>query len=33
VGPCQSSRWGVSGQDAEAPWELVWEPTIASGYD
>ncbi|MEH6586045.1 MAG: tRNA lysidine(34) synthetase TilS [Halioglobus sp.] len=33
VGPCHSSRWGSSGQEAEAPWELVWEPIIASGYD
>jgi tRNA(Ile)-lysidine synthase len=33
VGPSHSSRWGESGQDAEAPWELVWKPIIASGYD
>lgn len=33
IGPCHSSRWGVSGQDAEAPWDFVWEPIIASGYD
>jgi tRNA(Ile)-lysidine synthase len=33
LGSCHSSRWGDTGQDAEAPWELVWEPIIASGYD
>ena len=33
VGPCQSSRWGSEGQDAEAPWELVWEPTITACCD
>ena len=33
LGPLQSSRWGTSGQDAEAPWDLVWEPIIATGYD
>ena len=33
LGPCHSSRWGDSGQDAEAPWELVWEPIIAIAYD
>ena len=33
IGPCHSSRWGEEGQDAEAPWDLVWEPTITTGCD
>lgn len=33
LGPCHSSRWGDTGQDAEAPWNFVWEPIIATGYD
>lgn len=33
VGPCHSSRWGSEGQDAEAPWELVWEPTNTTVHD
>jgi tRNA(Ile)-lysidine synthase len=31
--PCQSSRWGEAGEEAEAPWELVWEPAVAGGFD
>ena len=33
VGACQSSRWGGEGQDAEAPWELVWEPINTAARD
>lgn len=31
--PCQSSRWGDEGEEAEAPWELVWEPAVDGGFD
>ena len=30
---CHSSRWGEEGEEAEAPWELVWEPATCSGLD
>ncbi|TDG13585.1 tRNA lysidine(34) synthetase TilS [Seongchinamella unica] len=33
AGPCRSSRWGAEGQDAEAPWELVWEATNTAVCD
>ena len=33
IGPCHSSRWGAEGQDAEAPWELVWEATNTACRD
>ncbi len=31
--PCQSSRWGEAGEEAEAPWEVVWEPAVGGGFD
>lgn len=31
--PCFSSRWGVEGHEAEAPWKLHWAPLIDAGFD
>lgn len=31
--PCHSSRWGEQGEEAEAPWQLVWEPAVNDGFD
>ncbi|RLQ22765.1 tRNA lysidine(34) synthetase TilS [Seongchinamella sediminis] len=33
IGACHSTRWGDRGQDAEAPWELVWEATNTACRD